>query len=511
MSEYIAFEPLDESRGVALSRMPSLQNRERAVRAMPLLQTYGAQISRGRVVMPTLQARNAAVGRMPILVAKGYDSLPVNDATYGVAFLSAPRTSGSASLLLHASSGAYDNIMPALRRPPPTNALPGLRTFGVIGEPVVTFVSMFQTPGLLYAEGGAINPFLIVDDAASASDTVFGMLGLVFSALALATDQPSADGAPTSRRADIAAVALVADRPLLLTYAALADAVLAADSNDLDVWLQLTMADVLEAADLVSSWRSALAVVAAVAKATDAESLMSFLDHASAAQTDDSLDAMTYVIAHMVDEAVAADTAVALRFGAIFVGDAAVVSDANAALRAGMMGLLDVAFVGGKFTFDGIDYTIYAMTTLGTAITEYAGLRFNSFAVAGGKTYAAGPDGIHVLEGDTDNGAPVESKLQIGLSTLGTQLYKAVPAVYIGYTSTGAMMCKTVTTESGIRKENWYKMNPVPRGSNAGGRFTPSKGLHSQYWGFELENVDGADFDLDLVQVWRMALTRRKR
>jgi hypothetical protein len=186
-------------------------------------------------------------------------------------------------------------------------------------------------------------------------------------------------------------------------------------------------------------------------------------------------------------------------------------ADAISSLLHAKNSVIDTIFFGGRVTLDGEDYTTYAVSVENAAVSEYAGWKFNSFAVIGGRAYGAAEDGIHLLEGDTDDGEQIDASVRVGLSNLGTALYKAVPYGYIGYTSTGALLLKVITSDRGVKKENWYSLSAIPRGSDANARFAPRKGLQSVYWDFEVANIAGADFELDFVKVYRMALTRRKK
>ncbi|WP_460994592.1 hypothetical protein, partial [Staphylococcus aureus] len=70
------------------------------------------------------------------------------------------------------------------------------------------------------------------------------------------------------------------------------------------------------------------------------------------------------------------------------------------------------------------------------------------------------------------------------LNNLGTAFKKAVPAVYVGYTSTKQLGLKVITTDSpsGEKRVNLYSLAPIAKKSTTDGTFTPSKNLHSVYW-----------------------------
>jgi hypothetical protein len=165
-------------------------------------------------------------------------------------------------------------------------------------------------------------------------------------------------------------------------------------------------------------------------------------------------------------------------------------------------------------TPDGDEFAGYAMNVRNAAVSEYTNFPFNSFASLrfGGKavTLMAGPDGIYKMGGDTDDGAPIKAAVRLGLTDFGTTTLKRVSNGFIGYTSDGALKLVVVTTDGGRKKENWYGLKPRAADSPVDGRFDIAKGLTARYWGWAVENIDGADFSLDDLKVWVSFLARRK-
>lgn len=149
----------------------------------------------------------------------------------------------------------------------------------------------------------------------------------------------------------------------------------------------------------------------------------------------------------------------------------------------------------------------YAMNVRNTAVSEYENFPFNSMAVIGGVPYGAGPDGIYRLQGDDDDGAPIDARVRTAALTFGH--LARVPYARIVFTSDGDLLFKTITMDKGARKENTYKMAKRPLGTAVESRFTMAKGVTGSVWAFELSNVDGAYFEADALQVWTLQLDRR--
>lgn len=172
--------------------------------------------------------------------------------------------------------------------------------------------------------------------------------------------------------------------------------------------------------------------------------------------------------------------------------------------------ILDNATLGFRITTEAGDTFVgYSINTRTAAASEYENYPFSSMAVIGGIPYGTGPDGIYRLTGDTDNAAPIHASVYTGLTDFGSSYLKQLPAAWIGLTSTGEMVLKVVTTDKGRKKENWYRMKARPHGAPVDSRFSPAKGLEGRYWGFKIENLDGADFQLDSLKLWPLAMKRR--
>lgn len=165
----------------------------------------------------------------------------------------------------------------------------------------------------------------------------------------------------------------------------------------------------------------------------------------------------------------------------------------------------------------GVEYSAYVLSVnrriqdgLPVAgVVEYQNFPFNSFAKWDSAYYGASEHGIFELTGDTDDGDEIAAWVRSAINNFGTGRAKRMPTTYIGYTSSGTMVLKVVTTANGAKVEDWYTLREKPATAMRDGRIKVGRGLSSVYWAWELHNVDGADFALDTIELMPLLLDRR--
>lgn len=189
--------------------------------------------------------------------------------------------------------------------------------------------------------------------------------------------------------------------------------------------------------------------------------------------------------------------------------------DDFAALLSLLMEVEDELAIYTRFvTPDGDSYVGYIVNVRTAAVSELTNYPFNSFATVqiGGRsiTYSAAQEGVYRHGGNDDDGDPIRARVRLGLNDFGTSQLKRVANAFIGYTSDGQLLLKTITTDGGRKKENWYKLKARSAHSVVDGRFDIAKGLTARYWSWEVENIDGADFQIDNIKVWPVPLQRYK-
>ncbi|MBF0591205.1 MAG: hypothetical protein HQL02_03870 [Nitrospirae bacterium] len=153
--------------------------------------------------------------------------------------------------------------------------------------------------------------------------------------------------------------------------------------------------------------------------------------------------------------------------------------------------------------------TAWILNLKNRALSQYQGYDFNSLATLNGMTLGASKDGIFVLGGLTDNGAPIECSFETPTSDYSTPALKNIPDIYVTLSSsTGRQQVDTpapirvkTITEGGLVR-TYDATAPVYRGntglSGQGGdgfymaRVRLSRGVVGRYWGIVVENVNGA-------------------
>ncbi len=166
-----------------------------------------------------------------------------------------------------------------------------------------------------------------------------------------------------------------------------------------------------------------------------------------------------------------------------------------------------------SLSFDDGEFIAWVMNTDVRGLTRYTNYPFNSFARIGGKSYGAYAGGIARLDGADDMGQPIKAKLRLGMFDFGDRHLKSFSDVFFGMSASGQMLLKAifVDEETGEKNMAIYKVLARPASAARETRAKLGRGMKAVDWDFELENVDGADFDLQSIQFYPTQLTRRTR
>jgi len=144
--------------------------------------------------------------------------------------------------------------------------------------------------------------------------------------------------------------------------------------------------------------------------------------------------------------------------------------------------------------------------------TRYDGYNFNSFATIDGVTYGAGEGGVYRLDGNNDDGTPIQSEVDFGSLDFGTNNRKALPYVYAGMAADGTTYLRVtamVTGSNGRPTEQTftYQVRDNTEGMKTH-RFELGRGLESNFYGLKLVSEDSA-FDLHNIEFMPLTLKRR--
>ncbi len=174
------------------------------------------------------------------------------------------------------------------------------------------------------------------------------------------------------------------------------------------------------------------------------------------------------------------------------------------------LSLVESIFSATRLILNGETYTGWVLDSSALAPTEYQGFDFNSMTTFNGVNYAAKSDGIYKLEGSTDDGAAIAAAITLGQDDFGTSYEKKVERAYLGLRNDGSMVLKAILLDPATQQktEYWYELTSVSATIRKE-RIKLPKGLKAHYWQFELVNVQGADFELDTMEIYPLILTRR--
>ena len=139
------------------------------------------------------------------------------------------------------------------------------------------------------------------------------------------------------------------------------------------------------------------------------------------------------------------------------------------------------------------------------AATSYENYAFNSFGVVAGVAYGARPDGLYLLEGNTDAGQPIRASLSFGETDFGTKQLKRMESAYLGVSSTGTMYLRVKVrggetyTYAARRSDDFMAQQRIDVG----------RGIRASMLTFEIYNSAGCDFELNTATFRAVELARR--
>ncbi len=155
---------------------------------------------------------------------------------------------------------------------------------------------------------------------------------------------------------------------------------------------------------------------------------------------------------------------------------------------------------------EGTTYSVVAMHTESSALSTYSNFKFNSFAQFNGVYLGANDAGVFALTGATDDGAAIAASARLGVTDFSTSHQKRVDRCYVGYRTDGSMVLRVTTDEQKVRD---YLLAATGKTGIHGNHVRIGKGLAARYWQFEIMNKDGADFELDMLELKPTPLRRR--
>jgi hypothetical protein len=156
---------------------------------------------------------------------------------------------------------------------------------------------------------------------------------------------------------------------------------------------------------------------------------------------------------------------------------------------------------------DAAAMSALVMNTQTGALSQYVNYPFNSMAMFNGVYLGASAEGLFVLaSGDLDNATFIQAAAKLNTTDFGTSFLKRIDRCYVGYRADGNLTLRVYTDEVNIRD---YVIEAYGKEGLHGNHTRIGKGLAARYWQFELRNQNGADFQLNALELKATQLRRR--
>ena len=134
-------------------------------------------------------------------------------------------------------------------------------------------------------------------------------------------------------------------------------------------------------------------------------------------------------------------------------------------------------------------------------VSQYCRYDFDSLC---GKL-AAGKDGIFTLDdAEDDAGVTIDSIVELPLTDLGVSYQKRLRSIYVGYETKGSLLLK-VSDNEGNERDYTLVANSSKQ---HGGKVSVGRDGKGRYWQLRIENVNGCDFSLDMIEIIPIILRR---
>lgn len=169
-----------------------------------------------------------------------------------------------------------------------------------------------------------------------------------------------------------------------------------------------------------------------------------------------------------------------------------------------LVSLPTVIILDIPITLPGAQLEVHAVNLDGFGSTAYTDYPFTSFARIGDRYYGAKLDGLFLLGGPNDDGAPIDANFCPGKLDFGTPLEKTIAEIYAGIASEARLLVR-IATPCGTFDYQAQSSSPQLQQH----RFKLGKGLKANYLTPVFYNQDGADFEVDSLEFSVADLSRK--
>lgn len=144
-------------------------------------------------------------------------------------------------------------------------------------------------------------------------------------------------------------------------------------------------------------------------------------------------------------------------------------------------------------------------------ISRYNWPDFNSFTFVNGKYYAAKDDGIFEIGGEDDAGSDIAAFATTGKMDYDSMQKKRTFAVYLDVETDGQMNLQVYADGQVYTYPFEIPPRNIANQLHETVRASPGRGLRARNWVFEIQNVEGSDFDASRLQILPVIIDRRVR
>ena len=142
------------------------------------------------------------------------------------------------------------------------------------------------------------------------------------------------------------------------------------------------------------------------------------------------------------------------------------------------------------------------------SIVQWCDFDFNSFCRIGEKFYGANDSGIFELTGDSDNGTNIDAFFELILSDFGVSSMKRIRSIFVGGEANGGLTLTLKDDENNLRL---YTLNLTSGNRQSSGKVAVDRDGLGRYWQTRIDNIGGAYFAIDSIEVLAIILGRKPR
>jgi len=161
-----------------------------------------------------------------------------------------------------------------------------------------------------------------------------------------------------------------------------------------------------------------------------------------------------------------------------------------------------ISFDDGSTTYQG-----FTMNPETYAVTTYDNYDFNSTTNFDGSYLLANSTGLYRMEGDTDEGTYITSKVKTAALDFGSSNIKQCPKMYLGIDNDASLILR-VSIDGAYTAQYQLDLDSEDLSTQI---FDIGKGLKGRYWQFDLQTKNNSTFNLDEIELFPITWGRKQR